>query len=326
MIIKRKTSAIRADKIEAKAKGNESSIYLYGDIGGYFGIDHLEWVKELNALDADVIHVRIDSVGGDIFAARAMQTAIMQHKAKVVAHIDGVAASAASFLAMSADEIEIVDGGFLMIHKAMSFLDIYGFFNESGLHEVADQTLSELKLHEKLNQAIASDYSKRTGEGTDTYLQMMEDETWLTAQEALDCGLVDRIYDGEPVNGKYDLDRFNKVPDEIKHRAKAANANGRETKVPTERDAEKALRDVGYSRNQAKEILAKGLRDERDAQNETDTQNAREAQIEDSLPQREADNAVIPEKPVEAPPKKKKDRTADILTRAEMISPTKQED
>ena len=81
-------------------------------------------------MSASTIHVRIDSDGGDIFAARSMKTAIMQHKAHMIAHIDGLAASSASFVAMGADEIEIVEGGFLMMHNALSLLDIIELYKD----------------------------------------------------------------------------------------------------------------------------------------------------------------------------------------------------
>ena len=107
------------------ATATEETLYLYDEIG-YWGIDAKQFVEDLNKLDADTIHLRINSPGGDVFAAKAMQTALMQHDAKVVAHVDGLAASAASVVAMGADEIEMVDGGFMMIHKALSFFDVFG--------------------------------------------------------------------------------------------------------------------------------------------------------------------------------------------------------
>ena len=73
MLITHKTSVrSRSNKRESitdKAP-TEATIYLYGDIGGWFGIDHQEWIKEFNALTADTIHLRVDSSGGDIFAAK----------------------------------------------------------------------------------------------------------------------------------------------------------------------------------------------------------------------------------------------------------------
>jgi ATP-dependent Clp protease protease subunit len=288
----------------------ESTIYLYGDIGGWFGIDHMEWIKEFNALASDTIHVRVDSSGGDIFAARAMKTCIEQHKAKVIAHVDGLAASAASFMIMGADEIEIVDGGFLMVHKAMSMIDILGYFNEDDLSELCEDMQKEMQLHGKINEAIANDYAKKTKKTKEECLVWMDEETWFTAAEALDFGLVDRIYDGKAVEGNYDLSIYAKVPDSLKLRNQS----------PSKRAIEKALRDAGLSNKQAKDILMKGYQKEKEDdphQEDVDPQPG-VAQIPDP---------IIPDQPIvdhqedEVIPVKK-DRISDLLCRAEMVAPS----
>jgi len=144
--------------IKAESKGNEATLYLYDEIG-VWGIDATEFVKNLQEVKADTIHLRINSPGGDVFEARAMHTALKQHSAMVIAHIDGLAASAASFVAMAADEIEIVDGGFLMIHKALSFMDIWGLFNDEDLTELGTDLVKEKSLLAKVDDSIANDYA-----------------------------------------------------------------------------------------------------------------------------------------------------------------------
>ena len=295
MLTIRKTSAVRANRHEIQNKKSEATVYLYGDIGGWFGIDHLEFVKEFNALDAATIHLRIDSSGGDVFAARTMKTAIMQHKAKVIAHIDGLAASAASFLAMGADEIEIVEGGFLMIHNAMSFMDILGYFNADDLQELIDDISKEKELHGKINESLAADYAKKSGNSVEKVLEWMAAETWFTAKEAVDNNLADRIYDGEPVEGSYDLSIFSKTPQAIKDR------NSKLSK----RTLEKALRDAGLSNKEAKKILADGFKDD----------------IRDEAPPADPPPDNAGQRDVE-PPKPKKDRVADLLIRAEVTAPS----
>ena len=288
MIIMRKTASRRIDnKVNIQNKDDEATVYLYGDIGGWFGIDSTEFIKEFNAITAKTIHLRVDSGGGDIFTARAMKTAIMQHKSKVIAHVDGLAASAASFLIMGAGEIEIVDGGFLMIHNALSFLDLYGYFNVTDLEKVKESIDKEIDLHGKINQAIANDYAKKTGKEAQDFLDYMNKETWFTAQEALDIGLVDRVYDGDPVENKYDLSIYNNVPEKMKFKNKV---NSGDEKEINERDLEKDLRDAGYSRNRAKNIVAKVFRDERDARNEPDNPDVRDAQTDVGADQRDAGN------------------------------------
>jgi ATP-dependent Clp protease, protease subunit len=304
------------NKIDIQNNQKEATIYLYGDIGGWFGVDHLEWVKEFNAIDAKTIHLRIDSDGGDIFAARTMKTAIMQHKAKVIAHIDGLAASAASFLIMGADEIEIVDGGFLMIHNGLSLLDILGFFNIDDLDSLISDLTKERNLHEKINESIANDYAKKTGKSKDVFLEWMANTKWFTAKEALDEGLVDRIYDGEPIAGNYDLSLYDNVPEELKLRSKRDDIATEEDNHSNKRKAEKALRDAGFSRNDAVKIVAKGFQDEGDPQNEQVDQDVGEPQSDADKPQ--SDSGKATEQTEEKADKR--DKVTDLIIRATLVT------
>src|SRR3990167_3986612 len=113
-----KDNAGRGQGFRVEAGADEATIYLYDAIGSFFGIDPQEFAKELSALRAGTIHLRINSPGGDVFAARAIQTALFQHPAKIITHIDGLAASAATFVALAGNEIEMARGAALMIHRA----------------------------------------------------------------------------------------------------------------------------------------------------------------------------------------------------------------
>jgi len=309
MIISKKTSVrpVQNKAANIQDKQSESTVYLYGDIGGYWGIDHLEFIKEFNKVTSDVIHLRIDSQGGDVFAARAMKTAIMQHKAKVIAHIDGLAASAASFLVMGADEIEIVEGGFFMIHNAASFMDILGYFNIDDLADLKETIEKEIELHSKINESIANDYVKRTGNTMDDVLAWMAGETWFPAKEALEKGFADRIYDGTPVEGSYDLSIFNNAPEALKTRNQKAS----------KRAIEKALRDAGISANLAKAILAGGFKDG-DLRDAAPEQGPAPAPVIEN--QRDADSAEQREVANQKP--NKRDRVTDLLIRAETVAPS----
>jgi len=296
LTVRKMASRATSNRSDVQNKQTEATAYLYGDIGGWFGIDSQEWIKEFSAITADTIHLRIDSSGGDVFAARAMKTAIMQHKAKVIAHIDGLAASAASFLAMGADEIEIVDGGFIMIHNARSFLDIFGYFSIEDLEKLISDIGKESALHGKINESIAADYTKRSGNSKEVVLAWMNAETWFTAQEAVDNNLADRIYDGEPVEGSYDLSIYANTPDQIK---------ARNTKL-SKRMLEKTLRDAGFSDKEAKKILAEGFSEK--AQRDVEA---------DPVPE----PVVVDQRDVELP-KPKKDKISELLTKAELMAPS----
>jgi ATP-dependent Clp protease, protease subunit len=168
-------------KVEG-ATEEEATVYLYGAIGSWYGIEAQEFVRELKAIDAKVIHLRINSPGGDVFEARAMKTAIEQHKAKVIAHVDGLSASAASFLMMGAEEIEISDGAFVMIHNAWTI----ALGNAEELRGTA-------QLLDKVDGAIVADYRKRTGQAENKVKAWMAAETWFTADEAVAEGFADRV-------------------------------------------------------------------------------------------------------------------------------------
>lgn len=176
-------------QFRAEKGGDEATLFLYDVIVSddyWGGVSAETFVKELRSLTAGTIHLRINSPGGDVFAARAMEQAIREHGSKIVAHIDGYAASAASFLAIAADEVEITEGGFYMIHKAWTL----GYGNSDDLRKTAD-------LLEKVDESLVATYAKKTGAEADAIRDWMKAETWFTAQEAVEQGFADRIAEGK---------------------------------------------------------------------------------------------------------------------------------
>lgn len=172
------------------AKDNETTIYVYDAIGDYYGVTAMEFVKQLAGVPKNhTLHLRVNSPGGDVFEARAMVTALRDFKGKTVAHIDGLAASAASYLALAADEVEIAEGAFLMIHRAWTM----ALGNADDLIETA-------ALLEKIDASIVDDYVRRTGGDRGDIEAMMAAETWLTAEDAKDKGFVDSINKGSKVS------------------------------------------------------------------------------------------------------------------------------
>jgi ATP-dependent Clp protease, protease subunit len=172
------------DKPRKVAIDNESNtIWIYDIIGAdvFGGIDALKTVKAINGMQGEEITLRINSPGGDVFAGRAIATALKGHKAKVTAYVDGVAASAATTILMAADEIIMADGSFIMVHNAMTF--VYG--NKEEMLETA-------ALLEKIDDAIAQDYAERTGESLEEVKAWMRDETWFNADEAVTFKMADK--------------------------------------------------------------------------------------------------------------------------------------
>lgn len=187
--------------MRAEASGDEATIYLYDVIDEWYGIGAKAFADQLNALTAKTIHLRINSPGGDVFAARSMVTAIRSHKAKVIAHIDGLAASAASFVALAAAEVEMTQGAMFMIHQAWTIA--YGN---------ADDFLATAALLEKIDASIVTDYERKTGKTRSELEKWMQDETWFSADEAKAAGFVDRVFDGTPAENSWNLSAYENAP------------------------------------------------------------------------------------------------------------------
>ena len=171
-------------KAQVEASG-ETTLYLYDVIVSddyWGGISAEKFVKELNALDVPTIHLRINSPGGEVFAARAIEAAIRNHPARIVAHVDGYAASAASFVAVACDEVEIAPGGFFMIHKAWTFT--------AGN---ADDLLHTAEMLEKLDASLVDTYAKKSGCTPEDIAGWMKAETWFSARESVERGFADRV-------------------------------------------------------------------------------------------------------------------------------------
>lgn len=167
-----------------RAEGStEATIYIYDVIDAWWGVSAQQVALAISALGPDVqtLHLRINSPGGDVFEGRAIRTHIAQFAGKTIAHIDGLAASAATTIADGADEVEIVEGGFYMIHNSWTFA--YG--NKTELRKTAD-------LLGKVDEAIVTDYARRTGADLAQLVQWMDDETWFTADEAVEHGFANR--------------------------------------------------------------------------------------------------------------------------------------
>jgi ATP-dependent Clp protease protease subunit len=187
--------------LRAESSGDEATIYLYDVIDDWFGISAKSFVEQLAGITAKTIHLRINSPGGDVFAARSMVTAIRGHQAKVIAHIDGLAASAASFVALAAAEVEMTQGAMMMIHNAWTIA--YGN---------SEDFLAIAALLEKIDASIVTDYERKTKKTRAEIQKWMAAETWFTAEEAKAAGFVDRVFDGEPAENKWNLAAYDHAP------------------------------------------------------------------------------------------------------------------
>lgn len=161
---------------------NSGEITLYGNIGTSFwdsdGVSAAMFKKDLRALGAvKNIDLRLNSDGGVITEAQAMYNLLVEHPASVHVHIDGIAASAASFLAMAGDKITIAEGGFVMIHNARG-----GVMGQAEDFEAAAQILRAM------NATIRKKYADRTGQPLDQIRKWMDAETWFDGAQAVEYG------------------------------------------------------------------------------------------------------------------------------------------
>ncbi|UXS76363.1 head maturation protease, ClpP-related [Staphylococcus chromogenes] len=165
-------------------------------------------LKELK--DVKQITVNINSGGGDVFSGVAIHNMLKSHKAHVTVKIDGLAASIASVIAMAGDKVVIPRNAMLMIHNAWTF----AVGNASDLRKQAEDL-------EKINSVVINSYlDKNPDIDEDELRSLMDEETWLTAQEAKDFGLVDEIAEPNKAAAnitKSQIERYDNVPSKFKN-------------------------------------------------------------------------------------------------------------
>lgn len=160
-----------------------NELLMYGTVG--WEITAAEVIGELGEVKGDVT-VRVNSYGGDSFEGVAVMNALRHHDGQVTVIVDGVAASAASIIAVGgADRLVMRPGSELMIHDAWTFAD----GNAADLTKVAGDL-------ERTSQSMAEIYADKVGGDPDVWRDMMRAETWFSAQEAVDAGLADAVEDG----------------------------------------------------------------------------------------------------------------------------------
>lgn len=174
-------------KINMKAEETVAELIMYGAIGeSYWDEDEIS-AKSINKALKDLpssvqtIEVRVNSAGGSVFDGVAIYERLKQHKAKVVAYVDGIAASIASIIIMAADEIIMGDGAQIMIHKPLA--PVYG--NSDELERM-------INILDKIEENMVSIYRKRMSESRIEISRMLSEETWFTSDGAIEAGLADR--------------------------------------------------------------------------------------------------------------------------------------
>lgn len=188
----------------------EATVYLYDQIVGdrlsaewYGGVCPQDFVPALHAIDAQTIHLRINSPGGDVFGSEAMAQAMREHPAQIVGHIDGLAASAATNIACACDRVEMARNAKYMVHQAWTI----GMGNADDLRQTAD-------LLDKVDASIIAEYARYTGKDAETVAAWVKAETWFAAEEALAAGFVHAIAgEAQPTNSSaWNLSAYANAP------------------------------------------------------------------------------------------------------------------
>lgn len=184
-------------------EGQAPELYIYDVIDQYWGVNAKDVISAIAQVGKnETLHIRINSPGGSVFEARAIIEAIKRFEGKTIAHIDSVAASAATGIALAADEVEISEGGFFMIHNASA--GAWG--DKNAMREMAD-------LLEKVEGSIVADYTGKTGKDEQEIVDLMNAETWFNAAEAIENGFVDRLAaTAEKPKNTWNLASFDKAP------------------------------------------------------------------------------------------------------------------
>jgi ATP-dependent protease ClpP protease subunit len=168
-------------KIENKAGSKSARIRLFDEIG-FFGTTAKDFAAQLDDLDVEHIELHINSIGGEVTDSVTIMNVLRDHPAKVTTIIDGVAASAASFIALAGDEVVMNRHSQIMIHDAWGL----------AMGNSADMTDLAARL-DKESDSIASIYAEKAGGTIAEWRERMRAETWFYDQEAVDVGLADRV-------------------------------------------------------------------------------------------------------------------------------------
>jgi ATP-dependent Clp protease, protease subunit len=187
-----------------RAQANGAEIVIYDEIGA-FGIPAKAFLDELKALGpAPELTLRINSPGGSVFDGVAIYNALKRHDAAITVWIDGIAASIASMIAMAGDEIVMPENAVLMLHDPSGLV----------MGTAADMRLMAEAL-DKMKAGMVAAYRDKSGRDDAEIEGLMAAETWLSAQEAVDLGLADRVEQPVRMAAHFDLSRFRNTPSQL---------------------------------------------------------------------------------------------------------------
>ncbi|QYX58009.1 Clp protease ClpP [Roseovarius sp. SCSIO 43702] len=212
-----------------RAREGGAEVLIYDEIGAY-GVSAKGFLAELGALPDDAaIDLRLNSPGGSVFDAVAIHNALSRHAGTVTVWIDGIAASAASYVAMAGDAIVMPENAFLMIHDPSGLV----MGTAADMREMAG-TL------DKIAAGMTRGYAARSGKTEDEIAALMAAETWFSAAEALEAGLATQLAEPVRIAANFDIGRFRNAPPELVEAVEpveTADPEGAETEPDIVEDA-----------------------------------------------------------------------------------------
>ncbi len=190
------------------AKEKTAEIMIYDEIGESYwgeGITAKQFVKDLQALGVlDLITLRINSPGGNVFDAFAIYNALVRNPARVETEIDGMALSAASIVALAGEDVRMASNAMLMIHNPWGMV----------MGEAAEMRKAAEML-DKMRDNLADVYMTKTKQTVEQVQTWMDAETWFTAEDAAAAGFIDRITESYAIAARFDLSRYQRVPQAV---------------------------------------------------------------------------------------------------------------
>jgi ATP-dependent protease ClpP protease subunit len=191
------------------AKKDKAEIMIYEQIGQSFwddsGVSAKKFVSDLNALDVGAIDLFVNSPGGNVFEGNSIYNALVRHKAKISATIDGVAASIASVIVMAADKIRMPKNSLMMIHDPSALV--------MGTAEDMQKMIEALS---RIKTGLISAYMTHTTKTEKEVDEMMQAETWMTAKEAVDMGFATEMIEPVKMAASFEAFKyFNNVPESL---------------------------------------------------------------------------------------------------------------
>lgn len=206
--------------MKKSADGRSGDIFVYGEITKFAWEEEGEhsaqtFKNELDELgDVENINLYVNSPGGSVFEGITIHNMLKRHKAKVTAHVDALAASIASVIIMAADEIRMPSNSMLMIHNPWTLT----IGNATELRKTADDL-------DRIGESSIQSYLNKAGDELEEskLIELLDAETWLSAQESYELGLCDVVEDANDMAACIDkeyMDRYQNVPHQLKEKPK----------------------------------------------------------------------------------------------------------